>query len=198
MSGVAILEQPEPLVLGDLVSGSFARSVALVGGAACLVGVLAQISIHLSFTPVPITGQTLGVLVVGTALGWRRGTLAMSIYALGGLAGVPWFAGHTSGYVGVSFGYILGFIVAAALCGYLAEHKADRTWRTSVPAMISGEVVIYVIGVFWLAMSLHIGVAKAVTLGLSPFIIGDALKTILAAGLLPSAWKLVGASHGDS
>ena len=198
MSDTAVLQPREPLVLADLIPGSVLRDIALVVGAAGLVGLLAQISIHLSFTPVPITGQTLGVLLVGTAIGWRRGLAAMSLYAVAGVAGVPWFAGHASGYVGASFGYIIGFVASAALCGYLAERKADRTWRTSVPAMLAGEVVMYAIGVLWLAASLHVGIAKAVALGLTPFVIGDAVKAALAAGLLPTTWKLVGSRHERS
>jgi biotin transport system substrate-specific component len=164
----------------------------LVVGAAGFVGALAQISVHLSFTPVTITGQTLGVLVASTALGARRGTIAMVLYGLGGVAGVPWFADHSSGYVGSSFGYVVGFVLCAALCGFLAERGADRSLLKSVPAMVAGEVVLYLIGVTWLAVSLHVGAAKAISLGLTPFLAGDAVKAALAAGLLPSAWKLAG------
>ncbi|MCL4423394.1 MAG: biotin transporter BioY [Actinobacteria bacterium] len=197
MSDVAVLKHQEPVVLADLVPGSLLRDIALVVGAAGLVGALAQLSIHLSFTPVPITGQTLGVLIVGTTLGWRRALAAMSLYAVAGLAGVPWFAGHTSGYVGASFGYVVGFIASAALCGYLAERRADRTWKTSAPAMVAGEAVMYTIGVAWLAVSMHVGIARALALGFTPFIIGDAIKALLAASLLPVAWKLVGSRHGS-
>src|SRR5580658_8855889 len=114
MSLSVSLQRPRGLVLGDLtVRGrgravQIARDALLVIGAAGFVGVLAQISIHLSFTPVPITGQTLGVLLAGTALGWRRGTAAMLLYAVAGLIGLPWYADHQSGYVGASFGYLLG------------------------------------------------------------------------------------------
>ena len=120
-------------MLGDLIAvnrgraAQAVRDVLLVAGAAAFVGALAQISIHLSFTPVPITGQTLGVLLAGTALGWRRAAAAMALYAIAGVAGVPWFAGHASGYVGASFGYIVGFFFAATACGYLAERGADRS-----------------------------------------------------------------------
>jgi biotin transport system substrate-specific component len=106
MSGTVTLPGHKPLVLADLLPGTLVRDVLLVIGAAGFVGALAQISIHLSFTPVPITGQTLGVLLAGTALGWKRGTAAMILYGLAGLAGVPWFAGHTSGYVGASFAVV--------------------------------------------------------------------------------------------
>jgi biotin transport system substrate-specific component len=185
-------------VLADLVAGSRGRTariawdVVLVVGAAALVGLLAQVSIKLSFTPVPITGQTLGVLLAGTALGWRRGAAAMALYALAGLAGVPWFAGAASGYVGASFGYIVGFFFAAAVCGYLAERGADRSVIGSVPAMLAGEVMIYLFGVTWLAVDLHVGAATALHLGFTPFVIGDAIKAAIAAGLLPAAWKLAG------
>lgn len=193
MSTVVTLPRRKPLVLADLAPGTAIRDVLLVVGAAGLVGLLAQISVHLPFTPVPITGQTLGVLLCGTALGWRRGAAAMALYALAGVAGVPWFADHASGYVGASFGYVVGFILCAVLCGLLAERGADRTLRTSVPAMIAGEVVMYAVGVAWLGLSLHVGAGKAVALGLTPFLAGDAVKAALAAVLLPGAWRLAGA-----
>lgn len=191
MSDVVTLERPRRLVLADLIPGTIVRDVLLVVGAACLVGALAQISIHLSFTPVPITGQTLGVLLSGTALGWKRGSAAMALYAVAGVAGVPWFAGHASGYVGASFGYIIGFFFCAALCGYLAEHGADRT-VLSVLVMVAGEIVMYGFGVTWLALDLHLSAGKAISEGFTPFIIGDSIKAAIAAGLLPSAWALAG------
>ena len=192
MSDTLTLSRRKQVVLADLLPGALVRDGALVIGAAAAVGLLAQISIHLSFTPVPITGQTLGVLVAGTALGWKRGTAAMVLYALAGVAGIPWFAGHSSGYVGASFGYVVGFVLCAALCGYLAERGADRSLWKSVPVMVAGEIVMYATGVVWLALSLHIGGAKAIALGFTPFVIGDAIKAAIAAGLLPSAWKLAG------
>lgn len=186
------LRRTHPLVLADLLPGSLLANALAVAGAAASVGILAQVSVHLWFTPVPVTGQTLGVLLAGTALGWRRAVAAMTLYAAAGILGVPWFANHASGYAGASFGYILGFILAAAVCGYLAERGADRSILKSVPAMIAGEVVIYVLGVWWLTASLHVGVSRAIALGLIPFLAGDAIKAALAAGLLPAAWKLVG------
>ena len=192
MSDAVTLLRRKPLVLADLLPGTLAQNVLLVIGAAAFVGVLAQISIHLSFTPVPITGQTLGVLVAGTALGWKRATAAMALYGLAGVAGVPWFADHASGYVGASFGYIVGFVLCAALCGFLAEQGADRSLVRSVPAMVAGEIVIYSVGVIWLGVSLHVGSRKAIALGFTPFLAGDAIKAAIAAALLPSAWKLAG------
>ncbi|HEX4009538.1 MAG TPA: biotin transporter BioY [Solirubrobacteraceae bacterium] len=184
-----------PLVLADLVPGALARDIVLVIGGAGLVGLLAQVSIKLSFTPVPITGQTLGVLLTGTALGWRRGLAAMLLYAAAGLIGIPWFAGHASGYVGASFGYIVGFIVCAAACGALAQRGAGRSLLGSVPAMIVGEILMYGVGVTWLALDLHLSAGTAISLGLTPFLAGDAIKAALAALLLPAAWKLARADE---
>jgi biotin transport system substrate-specific component len=192
MSTSDTLRRPRPLVLADLLPGTLLRDVVLVVGAAGFVGLLAQVSLHLSVTPVPITGQTLGVLLAGTALGWRRAAASMALYAAAGLAGVPWFAGHASGYVGASFGYIVGFFLTATLCGYLAERRADRSVLRSVPAMLAGEIVIYAVGVTWLAFYLHLGPATAISEGLTPFLAGDALKAAIAAGLLPAAWALAG------
>jgi biotin transport system substrate-specific component len=203
MSSVAIdssaaIEGQRALVLGDLIAldrgraAQVVRDVLLVIGAAGFVGALAQISVHLSFTPVPITGQTLGVLLAGTALGWRRAAAAMALYAVAGVAGLPWFAHGTSGYGGASFGYVVGFFVAAVACGYLAQRGADRSVLSSVPAMIVGEIIIYGFGVTWLALDLHLSAGAALTEGFTPFVAGDAIKAAIAAGLLPAAWKLAG------
>lgn len=183
---------PSTRVLADTLPGQRVRDVLLVVAGAGFIGLLAQISFHLSFTPVPITAQTLGVLVVGTSLGLRRGAAALILYAAAGLIGVPWFAAGGSGYVGPAFGYILGFIAAAAICGYLAERRADRRLISAVPAMVLGEFVMYVIGVAWLGVALHLSVGSAINEGFVPFWIGDAIKCALAAGLLPAAWWLVG------
>lgn len=190
MSESVALRRTSPLVLADLLPGALARDALLVTGAAGFVGALAQVSVHISGTPVPITGQTLGVLLAGTALGWRRAAAAMTLYAVAGVAGVPWFAGHSSGYAGASFGYILGFFFAAVLCGYLAERKADRSLLRSVPAMLAGEVVLYLFGLTWLAVDAHLGPAATLREGLTPFLAGDAIKAAIAAGLLPAAWRL--------
>jgi biotin transport system substrate-specific component len=192
MSQSATLRRPAPVVLADLVPGAVVRDILLVVGAAGFVGALAQFSIHLSFTPVPITGQTLGVLVACTALGWRRAVASMTLYAVAGLAGVPWFAGHSSGYVGASFGYILGYILAAAVCGLLAERRADRSVLKSLPTMLAAEVCLYAAGLTWLALYAHLGPAQTIAEGLTPFIAGDAIKAAIAAGLLPAAWRLAG------
>jgi biotin transport system substrate-specific component len=192
MSQSVALPRPRPLVLADLVPGTLARDLALVVGGAGFVGVLAQLAVHLPGTPVPITGQTLGVLLVGTAFGMRRAAATIALYAVAGVLGVPWFAGHGSGWSGASFGYVVGFFLAATLCGFLAERGADRTVLRSIPAMLAGEVVIYGVGMAWLAVAAHLTLSQTISEGLTPFLLGDAVKAALAAGLLPAAWALTG------
>jgi len=198
MSNAAALPRRSALVLADLLPGAAVRDGLLVAGAAAFIGLLAQISIPLSFTPVPITGQTLGVLLAGTALGWWRAGAALVLYAVAGVAGVPWFAGHSSGYASASFGYIVGFVAAAVLCGYLAGRGADRSVLRSLPAMIAAEVVIYTFGLTWLAIDLHLGASATIAAGLTPFLAGDAIKAAIAAGLLPAAWWLAGPRRGGA
>ena len=198
MSNAAVLPRRSPLVLADLLPGAAVRDGLLVVGAAAFIGLLAQISIPLSFTPVPITGQTLGVLLAGTALGWWRAGAALVLYAVAGVAGVPWFAGHSSGYASASFGYVVGFVAAAVLCGYLAGRGADRSVLRSLPAMIAAEVVIYAFGLTWLAIDLHLGASATIAAGLTPFLAGDAIKAAIAAGLLPAAWWLAGPRRGGA
>ena len=189
MSTIAV---PSPRrVLADAVASSRVADAVLVLSGAALVGLLAQVTIHLGFTPVPITGQTLGVLLVGTALGWRRATLAMGLYVAAGVIGVPWFAGHSSGVPMATFGYLLGFVVASAALGWLASRGADRTVARAVTSMVVGEVIIFSIAVPWLAFSLHVGLATAISLGLTPFITGEVIKAAIAGVALPATWRLV-------
>jgi biotin transport system substrate-specific component len=154
------------------------------------------VSIRLPFTPVPITGQTLGVLVVGTAFGWLLGGLTLALY-LGEIAvGLPFAAEGEGGLDRLllatpSGGYLWGFLVAAVLMGWLANRGWDRNVGSALGAMLLGNVVIFAIGVPWLAASLDVPVLEAFELGLYPFVVGDLLKLFVAAGLLPAAWRLV-------
>ena len=198
MSNAAVLPRRSPLVLADLLPGAAVRDGLLVVGAAAFIGLLAQISIPLSFTPVPITGQTLGVLLAGTALGWWRAGAALVLYAVAGVAGVPWFAGHSSGYASASFGYVVGFVAAAPACSYLADRGAHRSLFLSLPAPIAAAVVIYAFGLTWLAIDLHLGASATIAAGLTPFLAGDAIKAAIAAGLLPAAWWLAGPRRGGA
>ena len=178
-------------VLADLVPGGLARDVALVVGAAALTGIAAQVVIPL--WPVPVTLQTLTVLLSGAALGPVRGGLAMSLYLVAGVAGIPWFAERNSVLGFVTFGYVVGFVLAAILVGWLAWRGADRTFPGTISAMVAGNMVIYAVGVPYLAWSLGVDLAEAIRLGALPFLAGDALKILLAAGLLPAAWRLAAA-----
>jgi biotin transport system substrate-specific component len=156
------------------------------------VALFAQISIPLPFTPVPITGQTFAVLLVGAVLGSRRGAATLALYVAEGCFGLPVFAGGTAGLaklLGPTGGYLVGFIVAAFVVGYLAERGMDRKWTTTLIPFLIGTVIIYAIGVPWLAV--FIGWNKALAGGLWPFLIGDAIKLVLAALVMPSAWMLV-------
>ena len=172
----------------------------LVSLGAALIAVAAQISIPLGFTPVPVTGQTFAVLLVGSALGTVRGGAAGSLYLLVGLLGVPVYADGQGGWdvvSGASGGYLIAFPLAAALSGWLAEQRWDRRFSTAVSAMLTGNVLIYAIGLPWLALELNTGLERTLELGFYPFVIGDLLKLYLAAALLPTAWRLIGERPED-
>jgi biotin transporter BioY len=181
-----------PAVLGDLLPGSLTRDIALVAGSAVFIGLAAQISVPIPGTPVPVSGQTFAVLLAAASLGMGRSVLGMLLYLLAGIAGVPWFAEGTSGAGMSSLGYVIGFVLAGAIVGALSQRGGDRTPIRTAGTMAVGTLSIYAIGVPYLMGTLHVGLGKAVQLGLTPFLAGDALKVLLAAGLLPVAWKLVG------
>ncbi len=184
-----------------------ARDVALVVGACLLTALLAQVKIPLGFTPVPITGQTFAVLLAGAALGRRRGAAAMLLYLAAGSV-LPFYAGGASGLVWAmpSGGYIIGFIPAAWLVGWLAERGWDRQPKV-ILAMLAGNAAIYIPGLFQLSRfapgidpSAADGQVWAATLGLGlyPFIPGDLVKLAAASLLLPGAWQLVNLVKGGS
>ncbi|WP_055519195.1 biotin transporter BioY, partial [Streptomyces aurantiacus] len=177
-------------VLADLLPASRVRDIALVAGGAALTGLAAQLAVPVPGSPVPVTGQTFAALLVGTALGAGRGLSSLALYALLGLAGVPWFAGGTSGAT-ASFGYILGMLLAATVVGALARRGADRSVVRTAGAMLLGEAIIYAVGVPYLALVADMTATQAVAAGLTPFLIGDAVKAALAMGVLPTAWKFV-------
>jgi biotin transport system substrate-specific component len=170
-----------------------------VVGFAVLTALLAQVRIGLGFTPVPITGQTLAVLLAGVTLGSRRGALSMGLYWLIGMV-VPfgWYSNATHGWKvasGATAGYLFGFIVAAFVVGLLAERGQDRSPLTSFTAMLFGTFVVYVFGVAWLAHKVNVpvfdGEQNALTMGVVPFIAGDIVKLVIAGAVGPSAWRLV-------
>ncbi|MEV7753934.1 biotin transporter BioY [Streptomyces griseofuscus] len=179
-------------VLADLLPASRARDAVLVLGGAALTGLAAQLSVPVPGSPVPVTGQTFAALLVGTALGARRGFLSLALYTVAGMIGVPWFAEGDSGTGAVSFGYVLGMLLASAVVGALARRGTDRSPLRMAGTMILGSAVIYAVGVPYLALAAHLSLGQAVAAGLVPFLIGDALKAALAMGLLPTTWKLAG------
>jgi len=178
-------------VLADAIPGALAKNVALVVSGAVLTGLAAQLAVPIPGSPVPVTGQTFAALLVGAALGWQRGALSLALYFLAGLAGVPWFTGGASGWAAVTGGYLVGFIAASALVGALARVGGDRTPLRTAGTMALGNLVIYAFGVPWLMVATGMDLRAALVAGVLPFLIGDALKIALAAGLLPGTWALV-------
>lgn len=193
------------------VRGGLLTDVMLVVLGSLVVAGFAQLSLRLPFTPVPITGQTLAVLLVGASLGSVRGGSALLLYLGEGAAGLPFFAEGRSGAaylttadpLHVSGGYLWGFVVAAVVVGFLAERGWDRSIKTAISAMLLGEVAIYLLGIPWLAAAINVPVHAAgeqlndaLEFGLYPFVLGDLLKLLIAAGALPVAWRFVGDTRG--
>jgi len=166
--------------------------IALVIGGSLFIAASTQLKIFLPFSPVPITGQTFAVLITGALYGARRGGLSVVLYIIMGMSGLRIFAlgGGFSVLLGATGGYLLGFIAAAYVTGLLAERGWDRRIETTILAMVFGNMVIYTFGLLWLCCLA--GFSRTVlVMGLYPFIIGDLLKIMLAAILLPSGWKLL-------
>jgi biotin transport system substrate-specific component len=191
-----------PAVLADVLPGAWVRDVACVAFGVLLLAGSAQVAIPLPFTPVPITGQTFAVLLLGGAYGVRRGLLTMAAYLAVGLAGGAVFSpdpktgqARTGEQMlhAPSAGYVVGMVVAVALLGWLSERSWDRHLRTSVLQMAAASVVIYAVGVPWLAVAADFTPGQALLKGLVPFLVGDAVKLALAAAALPTAWRL---THG--
>jgi biotin transport system substrate-specific component len=164
----------------------------LVFSGCLLVAIMAQVRIPLPFTPVPITGQTFAVLLVGAALGSRRGLASLGVYLLLGALGLPFFAGGTGGIVhlfGPTAGYLFGFLASAWVVGRMADKGLERRFGPALLVFLAGTAVIYLFGLTWLGF--YIGFQKVLAAGLFPFLIGDVIKLAAAAAALPAAWKLV-------
>ncbi len=191
-------------------SGSLAVDAILVLGGSLFIALMAQVTIPLGFTPVPISGQTLAVLLIGTAYGWRLAGLTLGLYLAQIAIGLPFAAEAKSGaevltIATASGGYLWGMLAAGILTGWLANRGWDRSFGSALGLMLLGNIVIFGVGVPWLSASIDIPVISstacdlasgagcdALELGLYPFVIGDLLKLLLAAALLPAAWKLMG------
>jgi biotin transport system substrate-specific component len=192
-----------PTLADRIFSRSLVTDIILIAAGTALTSVLAQIAIPL--WPVPITGQTFAVLFVGATLGVTRAVLSMVLYLAVGLLGLPVFAPQANGshitglpaLLGPTGGYLIGFILAVAFVGWLAQREWDRKWLRTLLAFVGGTVLIYAVGLPWLYVALsnlHVPNALQATLtgGLYPFLIGDALKAIFAAVLLPVVWHFAG------
>ena len=181
-------------MLDSLMTPSAATSAvtkaALVVFGSLLLAVSAQFKIPLY--PVPVTGQTLVVLLIGMTYGPRLGGITIAAYLFEGALGLPVFAGGAAGVavlMGPTAGYLFGFLLAAVAMGYLAERGMGRTVVSTIAAMVIGNCVIYLCGALWLAN--FIGFGQAIAAGVLPFLYGDALKLVVAAGLMPWAWRAV-------
>jgi biotin transport system substrate-specific component len=172
------------------------QQTLLVVTGSVLIATMAQLAINLPFSPVPITGQTFGILVTGMLLGGKRGAAAVLAYLLEGLSGLPVFAGGAGGAAylfGPTGGYLLGFLPAAFITGKLAEAGWDRHMVTTILAMLLGSAVILAAGASLLLI--YVGSERALPLGVYPFLAGDALKIAAAAILLPSLRRWANASQ---
>jgi biotin transport system substrate-specific component len=185
---------PQRSVLADRVlPRSLTVDLALVIGGAALTAGLAQVAIPL--WPVPITGQTLAVLLVGSSLGATRGALSMVLYALVGALGAPIFSDASGGMrvlFGATGGYIVGFVLAAAFTGWLAQRRWERGLLRGMLAFVAGSAVVFLVGLPWLQVSLGLTWSQTLAGGLYPFIIGGVVKAVIAALVLRGAWALVG------
>jgi biotin transport system substrate-specific component len=193
MSAVRTHETYADLIQTRVNAPAWVTNLLLVLAGSFLVAVCAQVAIPLPFSPVPITGQTFAVVLVGALLGSRRGALALVAYVLEGAVGLPVFANLRAGagvIMGPTGGYILGFVVAAAATGFLAERGWDRRIATAVLAMTAGTVLIFACGLPWLAA--YVGTTNVWAMGLIPFIPGAIVKLALAALVLPIGWRFMG------
>lgn len=179
-----------PTLADRIFARGIATDLVLVGAGAALVAIAAQIAIPLQ--PVPLTMQTLAVLLVGSSLGALRGSLSMILYLALGVMGLPVFSDATSGFSvvqGPTGGYIVGFVFAAAFTGWLAQRSWDRKVLSSVLGFLGGTVVTFAIGLPWLASVLSLNFEQTLQAGLYPFILGGVLKSLLAAGIMTASWS---------
>ena len=191
---------------GSLRATVFPRSTALtealfVVGGIGFISLLAQIAIPVPGSPVPVTGQTLAVLLIGTTYGARLGFITFATYILAGVAGAPIFAPSATAanhgldrLLGATGGYLVGMLIASLLLGYLADRKADQKFRTSFPALLFGDLIIFTFGLVWLHASLDLTWAATIKAGLTPFILGEALKIAITATSLPLVWRKISRS----
>lgn len=181
-------------VLADVLPATRGRAAVLVVGAALLTALLAQVSVPVPGSPVPITGQTLAVVLTAAALGPVRGVAGQAVYLLLGAVGLPFYSDAAGGWevlTGATGGYLLGFLPAAWLIGMAARRRQDRHLLTAVPLFVAGQGVVFAIGVPWLAVVADLSPAAALEAGLYPFVVGGVVKAAIAGLLLPAVWSRV-------
>ena len=180
---------------GALVTRSTtATKVALVIGGIAFLGLMAQIAVPVPGSPVPVTGQTLGALLLGSAYGASLGFTTFASYLIIGFLGAPVFASGAHGLTritGATGGYLVGMLLASLITGYLAGRKWDQKVATVVPTMVLGDLVIFSAGLFWLHHSIHATWATTFKLGLTPFILGEVIKIAIASTAMPTLWRFV-------
>jgi biotin transport system substrate-specific component len=178
----------------------FPRSTALthagfIVGGTLFIAALAQIAIPVPGSPVPVTGQTLAVYLIGTTYGARLGFATFATYLLAGIAGAPIFApAATQGLArltGATGGYLIGMLIAVLVLGALADRKAGQKFKTSFPALIFGSVIVFTFGLIWLNVSLNLTWAQTISAGLTPFIFGEVIKIAITATSLPLIWRKI-------
>ncbi len=172
---------------------TWVMDAALILTGSLLIAASAQVRFYLPNTPVPVTLQTLVVLLIGAALGSWRGMAAAAVYVAAGSLGLPFFAGLKGGalaLLGPTGGYLLGFVLATSLVGWMAERKLDRTVLSALPMFLAGQVVIYLCGTLWLSQFVG-GFSQAMLVGVLPFVVGDAIKMVAAILILPASWQAV-------
>ena len=179
-------------VLVDQLPAHRLRDVTTIAGSLALLWAAGNVMIPLPLTPVPLSLATFSVLLLGAALGPGRAAITTGLYLVLGVVGVPMFAGGASGWAFASFGYVLGYLAAAVLVGQLARRRQDRSFGRTALLALAGTSVIYLLGVPWLMGFLRVDLLTALQLGVFPFLIGDAVKAVAAALVLPSAWRLIG------
>ena len=187
-------------VLAESLPRTLTRSGTTIVLAVALTALAAQVAIPVPGSPVPVTGQTFAVLLTAAALGPARGLAAQALYLAVGLAGLPVFASASHGgsvVFGASGGYLVGFLAAAVIAGWGARHGADRSPLRTLLLFAVASGVIYLIGTAWLCLDTGMTASAGIAAGVTPFLPGDAVKALLAAGLLPGAWWLAGRGAGN-
>ena len=177
-------------------SSALTQALFVMGGVG-FISLMAQVAIPVPGSPIPVTGQTLAVLLIGTTYGARLGLMTFATYLLAGVAGAPIFAGSTHGIekvIGATGGYLVGMLIASFLLGYLADRKADQKFKTSFPALLLGDAVIFFFGLTWLHFSLDLSWSATFAAGLTPFIFGELLKIAITATSLPLVWRRISRS----